>query len=63
MQVSREGCPCHVWNVEGADVRISPLRRASAVWGLSGDDIGVLSIHETSAGANVSQVFSFYAVC
>jgi 3-oxoacyl-(acyl-carrier-protein) synthase len=40
--------------LEGADARISPLRRALAVWGLTGDDIGVLSIHGTSTGANVS---------
>ena len=31
-----------------------PLRRALAVWGLTGDDMGVLSIHGTSTGANVS---------
>jgi len=30
------------------------LHRALAVWGLTGDDIGVLSIHGTSTGANVS---------
>jgi hypothetical protein len=36
------------------DARISPLRRALAVWGLTGDDIGVLSIHGTSTRANVS---------
>lgn len=40
--------------LEGADARISPLRRALAVWGLTGDDVGVLSIHGTSTGANVS---------
>lgn len=39
--------------LEGTDARISPLRRALAVWGLTGDDIGVLSIHGTSTGANV----------
>jgi fatty acid synthase subunit beta len=49
--------------LEGADARISPLRRALAVWGLSGDDVGVLSIHGTSTGANVSWLSSFYAVC
>lgn len=48
--------------LEGADARISPLRRALAVWGLTGDDIGVLSIHGTSTGANVSQVFSSFTV-
>lgn len=39
--------------LEGTDARISPLRRALAIWGLTGDDIGVLSIHGTSTGANV----------
>jgi fatty acid synthase subunit alpha, fungi type len=39
--------------LEGADAQISPLRRAFAVWGLTGD-VGVLSIHGTSTGANVS---------
>ena len=38
--------------LEGVDPRISPLRRALAVWGLTADDIGVLSIHGTSTGAN-----------
>jgi fatty acid synthase subunit beta len=36
-----------------SDPRISPLRRALAVWGLTADDIGVLSIHGTSTVANV----------
>jgi fatty acid synthase subunit alpha, fungi type len=40
--------------LEGADPRVAPLRRALAVWGLTPDDIGVLSIHGTSTGANVS---------
>jgi len=39
--------------LEGFDPRIAPLRRALAVWGLSADDIGVLSIHGTSTVANV----------
>ncbi len=34
--------------LEGYDPRIAPLRRALAVWGLTADDIGVLSIHGTS---------------
>jgi fatty acid synthase subunit alpha len=38
--------------LEGTDVRIAPLRRALAVWGLTADDIGILSIHGTSTGAN-----------
>ncbi len=40
--------------LEGTDARIAPLRRALAVWGLTIDDVGVLSIHGTSTGANVS---------
>lgn len=40
--------------LEGSDPRIAPLRRALAVWGLTADDIGVLSIHGTSTNANVS---------
>ena len=32
----------------------APLCRALAVWGLAGDDIGVLSIHGTSIGAIVT---------
>jgi fatty acid synthase subunit alpha, fungi type len=40
--------------LEGTDPRVSPLRRALAIWGLTADDIGVLSIHGTSTGANVS---------
>jgi hypothetical protein len=39
--------------LEGADPRVAPLRRALAVWGLTADDIGVLSIHGTSTSANV----------
>ncbi|KAH7913599.1 hypothetical protein BJ138DRAFT_606981 [Hygrophoropsis aurantiaca] len=38
--------------LEGSDARVSPMRRALAVWGLTADDIGVLSIHGTSTGAN-----------
>ncbi|KAF9648674.1 fatty acid synthase [Thelephora ganbajun] len=38
--------------LEGSDPRIAPLRRALAVWGLTTDDLGVLSIHGTSTGAN-----------
>jgi fatty acid synthase subunit alpha len=36
----------------GTDSRIAPLRRALAVWGLTAEDIGVLSIHGTSTQAN-----------
>lgn len=43
--------------LEGSDPRISPMRRALAVWGLTADDIGVLSIHGTSTGANVDYFF------
>lgn len=38
--------------LEGTDPRVGPMRRALAVWGLTADDIGVLSIHGTSTGAN-----------
>ncbi|KAI0950742.1 hypothetical protein AcW1_007973 [Taiwanofungus camphoratus] len=38
--------------LQGADPRVAPLRRALAVWGLTADDIGVLSIHGTGTGAN-----------
>ncbi|KAI6024835.1 hypothetical protein BKA83DRAFT_685883 [Pisolithus microcarpus] len=38
--------------LEGSDPRVAPMRRALAVWGLTADDIGVLSIHGTSTGAN-----------
>ncbi|EPQ52677.1 hypothetical protein GLOTRDRAFT_112049 [Gloeophyllum trabeum ATCC 11539] len=38
--------------LQGADPRVAPMRRALAVWGLTADDIGVLSIHGTSTGAN-----------
>ncbi|KAF5382044.1 hypothetical protein D9615_004428 [Tricholomella constricta] len=38
--------------LEGSDPRVAPLRRALAVWGLTADDIGVLSIHGTSTNAN-----------
>jgi len=38
--------------LKGFDPRVSSLRRALAVWGLTADDIGVLSIHGTSTGAN-----------
>jgi fatty acid synthase subunit beta len=40
--------------LEGWDPTIAPLRRALAVWGLTADDIGVVSIHGTSTVANVS---------
>ncbi|KAF8199703.1 fatty acid synthase [Pholiota molesta] len=38
--------------LEGSDPSIAPLRRALAVWGLTADDIGILSIHGTSTAAN-----------
>ncbi|KAF9007571.1 fatty acid synthase [Cyathus striatus] len=38
--------------LEGTDPSIAPLRRALAIWGLTADDIGVLSIHGTSTNAN-----------
>lgn len=39
--------------LEGSDPRIAPLRHALAVWGLTLDDMGVVSIHGTSTMANV----------
>jgi hypothetical protein len=48
--------------LEGTDPRIAPMRRALAVWGLTADDIGVLSIHGTSTGANVSTTVIFIFV-
>ena len=42
--------------LEGSDPHIAPLRRALAVWGLTADDIGVLSIHGTSTAANVRDI-------
>lgn len=47
--------------LEGTDPRVAPLRRALAVWGLTADDLGVLSIHGTSTGANVSRFFRLCA--
>jgi fatty acid synthase subunit alpha, fungi type len=41
--------------LEGSDPSIAPLRRALAVWGLTADDIGVVSIHGTSTVANVNK--------
>jgi fatty acid synthase subunit alpha len=38
--------------LEGADARVDPMRRALAVWGLTADGIGVLSIHGASTGVN-----------
>ena len=38
--------------LEGVDARVAPLRKGLAVWGLTADDVGVLSIHGTSTGAN-----------
>ena len=48
--------------LEGSDPRIAPLRRALAIWGLTADDIGVLSIHGTSTGANVRDLTCHNAV-
>jgi len=49
--------------LEGNDPHVSPLRRALAVWGLSADDIGVLSIHGTSTKANVSVFCPLWILC
>lgn len=46
--------------LEGADPRIAPLRRALAVWGLTADDVGVLSIHGTSTNANMERRLHVY---
>jgi hypothetical protein len=46
--------------LEGQDPHIAPLRRALAVWGLTVDDIGVLSIHGTSTKANVRQFLTSF---
>ncbi len=46
--------------LEGNDPQIAPLRRALAVWGLTADDVGVLSIHGTSTKANVRQPSALY---
>jgi fatty acid synthase subunit beta len=48
--------------LEGTDPHIAPMRRALAVWGLTADDIGVLSIHGTSTGANVCTIVIFSLV-
>ena len=48
--------------LEGSDPRIAPLRQALAIWGLTADDIGVLSIHGTSTGANVCDL-TFHIGC
>jgi hypothetical protein len=37
-----------------------PLHRVLAVWGLTGDGIGVLTIHGTSSGANISGTSSIW---
>ncbi|KAE9383828.1 hypothetical protein BT96DRAFT_1104559, partial [Gymnopus androsaceus JB14] len=46
--------------LEGSDPHIAPLRRALAVWGLTVDDINVLSIHGTSTQANISLQLNLY---
>ena len=47
--------------LQGSDPHIASLRLALAVWDLTADDIGVLSILGTSTGANVCE-FSFHIV-
>jgi fatty acid synthase subunit alpha len=44
----------------GHDDRVAPVRRALAVWGLTPDDIGVVSIHGTSTQANEKNETSVY---
>ncbi|EJU05022.1 fatty acid synthase [Dacryopinax primogenitus] len=46
--------------LDGFDPRIAPLRRALAVWGLTADDIGVISIHGTSTTANDKNESNIY---
>ncbi|KAE9384791.1 hypothetical protein BT96DRAFT_1094766, partial [Gymnopus androsaceus JB14] len=46
--------------LEGSDPHIAPLRRALAVWGLTIDDINVLSIHGTSTQANEENKTHFW---
>ncbi|KAH7106327.1 fatty acid synthase [Auriculariales sp. MPI-PUGE-AT-0066] len=46
--------------LEGSDPTIAPLRRALAVWGLTPDDIGVVSIHGTSTKANEANETHIY---
>ena len=38
--------------LEGSDPLVAPLHCALTIWGLTDDDIGILSIHETSTSAN-----------
>ena len=38
--------------LEGSDPLVAPLHHALAIWGLTADDIGVLSIHGTGTGTN-----------
>jgi len=44
----------------GHDDRVAPVRRALAVWGLTLDDLGVVSIHGTSTQANEKNETSVY---
>lgn len=44
----------------GHDDRVAPIRRALAVWGLTPDDLGVVSIHGTSTQANEKNETSVY---
>ena len=46
--------------LSGQDDRVAPVRRALAVWGLTPDDIGVVSIHGTSTQANEKNETSVY---
>ena len=48
--------------LEGSDPWIFLLRHALVVWSLSADDIGVLLIHGTSTGANVSYCRSCHII-
>ena len=48
--------------LQGSDPCIAPLWWALTVWGLTADDIGVISIHGTSTGANVCEVNFYFVV-
>jgi 3-oxoacyl-(acyl-carrier-protein) synthase len=45
--------------LQGSDPRIAPMRRALAVWGLTIDDVGIVSMHGTGTKANVSFITQY----
>jgi hypothetical protein len=46
--------------LEVTDPRVAPLRHALAIWGLTADDIGDLSIHATSTRPAKVSVSGFF---